>query len=349
MKLSEVYSKNERQNKKVAKPCTDGAQAGADAHIAGSCADRIQSRADFLAAANAETQRKSQRTPVISIEVFPPKEPDFKLKKENLFEEIKLIKEKCSPSLISITYGAGGKSRENSNIITKEIKENFDFKIVMPHLTCVCSSKDFIAQSLDELKSYGIKNILALRGDEPENTDVCYGDFKFASDLAEFIQKESSLEIAVAGYPEGHILSKNLEDDIKNLKTKIKKGNGATKAIFTQFFFDNAAFYNYLELLDKNGINLPVCAGVLPVISFSGLTRMVNLSGITLPKKALNHFEKWQYSKEDTIKAGIDWSCAQVEDLIQNNADGIHFYSLNKAHSIVKILENIGPAGMFCN
>lgn len=282
-------------------------------------------------------EKNQNKAPVISIEIFPPKDPDFNIKKTNLYKELDKLNSHFKPSLISITYGAGGSTCENSNVLAKEIKENCGFDIVMPHFTCVCSSKDFIERHLSEIKEYKIENILALRGDEPKDIDVCYKDFKYASDLVDFIKNKTDFEIAVAGYPEGHILSESLNEDIKHLKTKVN--NGAS-AIFTQFFFENEKFYNYLELLDKNKINLPVCAGILPVISYEGLLRMIQLSGIKLSNKAKCHFEKWQNSKEDTIKAGIEWASQQVEDLAKNNVSGIHFYTLNKAYSTIEILKN---------
>jgi len=319
MKLSEIYSKNNTRT--IIEPARK---------------EPVKQESS-----KGPVKRGPVKKPVISIEIFPPKaqnDAEFQTKMEKLFDELKVLNKNFKPSLISITYGAGGSKRDKSNLLTKEIKNNFDFDIVMPHFTCVCSSKSFIKDYLDEIKTLGIKNILALRGDEPEDIEVCYKDFKFASELVEFIKAEGGLEIAVAGYPEGHILSPSIKEDVKNLKNKVNKG---ASAIFTQFFFENEKFYDYLEILDKNNINLPVIAGLLPVISYEGLTRMVHLSGIKLSKKAINHFEKWQYSKEDTIKAGIEWTSIQAEDLIKNKADGIHFYSLNKARSTVEILKNV--------
>lgn len=319
MKLSELYSKNRyRCKKNILYPESE--------------AGRVKA-----------LDKGNENLPVISIEIFPPKgenAKDFNTKKEKLFDELRILNKCYKPSLVSITYGAGGSSRERSNIIVKELMENFDFNVVMPHFTCVCSDKNFIGNYLDEIKTYGVKNILALKGDEPDDIEVCHRDFRFAYELVEFIKSKTELEIAVAGYPEGHIGAKSLDEDIKHLKTKINKG---ANAIFTQFFFENEKFYNYIEKLEKNKICLPVAAGLLPVISYDGLMRMVKLSGITLSRKALNHFEKYKDSKEDTIKAGIEWTSIQAEDLICNGAaDGIHFYALNKACSTGEILKNIG-------
>lgn len=283
--------------------------------------------------------------PVFSIEIFPPKavsHKEFQDKAKKLYEELEKIKEYFPPSLVSITYGAGGSNREKSLILLKKLKEDFNFDILMPHFTCVCSSKEYIENYLDEIKTLEIENILALRGDEPDDIDVCYKDFKFASDLVKFIKKRAGFEIGVAGYPEGHAHSKNLKSDIKYLKEKIQSGGNV---VFTQFFFENEKFYSYLETLDKEGINTPLAAGILPVISYQGLLKMSNLSGVKLSTKMINHFEKWQNSKEDTTKAGIDWASNQVCDLIKNKTAGIHFYTLNKAESVVEILKNVDFKG----
>lgn len=314
MKLSEVYLKNTECLNTPQTPETPGKfQSGTNGH----------------------------KKPVFSIEIFPPKaasDKEFQDKLSALFKEINKINEYTPPSLVSITYGAGGSNREKSLSLLKSLKANFHFDIIMPHFTCVCSSKEFIEDYLSEIESLKINNILALRGDEPEDIQICYKDFKHAKDLVKFIKKKTSFEIAVAGYPEGHVLSADLKTDIKFLKEKIEAGGNV---IFTQFFFENEKFYSYLESLEKEGIKTPVAAGILPVISYTGLLRMSKLSGVKLSKKMVNHFEKWQYSKTDTIKAGIDWATEQVLDLIKNEADGIHFYTLNKAHSTLEILKNV--------
>lgn len=289
-----------------------------------------------------EIYKKDNNTPVISIEVFPPKPSEnvnYEEKIASLEAELKVIKEKVDPSLISITYGAGGSNREKSNTIVEHLIKNFDFKAVMPHFTCVCSSKDYIEKYLDEIKKLNVKNILALRGDEPNDIDVCYQDFKFASELVKFIKQRGDFDIAVAGYPEGHIRAKSFKDDLENLKRKIDLGG---KVVFTQLFFDNNKFFSYLEKVRALGIETPVAAGILPVVSYQGLIKMSTLSGVELSPELTAFFGKYKDSKEDTVKAGTEWATKQVEELIRQGVDGIHFYSLNKAHSVVEIMKNIG-------
>ena len=282
---------------------------------------------------NTQCPKKPAKNPIISIEIFPPKAPkgasyekEFALKKEQLFCELAALNKILKPSLVSITYGAAGSNSEKSDEIIRNMLEKFDYSAIMPHFTCVCSKKEFIERYLNSLKTYGIQNILALKGDEPEDLEniggVCYRDFHYA----------------VAGYPEGHIAAESLEEDVKHLKTKVQKGGSV---IFTQFFFENDKFYRYLELLDKNSINLPVVAGLLPVISYEGLMRMIRLSGIKPSAKVLNTFEKYKDSKEDIIKAGIELTSIQADDLIKNGVLGLHFYTLNKARSTSEVLKNI--------
>ncbi len=283
----------------------------------------------------------ADKKPVISIEIFPPKAVDdneFSLKKEQLFCELAALNKILKPSLVSITYGAAGSNSEKSDEIIRNMLEKFDYSAIMPHFTCVCSKKRFIEEYLNVLKTYGIENILALKGDEPEDIKVCYRDFHYASDLVEFIKSKTDFEIAVAGYPEGHIAANSIEEDIKHLKNKVQKGGSV---IFTQFFFENDKFYRYLELLEKNGVNTPVVAGLLPVISHEGFMKMIKLSGIKPGAKVLNTFEKYKDSKEDTIKAGIEQISIQADNLIQNGVSGLHFYTLNKARSVSEILKNL--------
>ncbi len=271
----------------------------------------------------------------ISYEVYPPKYEDFEKKVESLIKELDELK-KFNPLVVSVTYGAGGSNRENSLEIVKKILElGID---VMPHFTCVCSSKDYIEKYLKEIEALNIKHILALRGDKPQNIDVCYRDFKCAWELVDFIHQRTALDIAVAGYPEKHPRAKTLFDDIDNLKKKIDMG---AKSIYTQLFFDNTNFYKFKQLCADADIDVPIIAGILPIISFSQLGKMAQLCDIQLPKTLIEQFEKFKDNKEDTIKAGIEFATMQCAELVNSGASGLHFYTLNKAHSTKEILENI--------
>src|SRR5574344_2187789 len=216
----------------------------------------------------------------LSFEVFPPKDDLDGFKKDKLIEVLKDLK-KFKPSLISLTHGAGGTNREASLDLVKRIKKETSLEI-MPHFTCVCSSKNQIEQYLEDIKELKIENILALRGDEPQNIDVCHLDFKYANELVSFIKANTELSIGVAGYPEGHIACPSLELDIRNLKRKV---NAGADVIYTQLFFDNEKFYKFIDLIRKEGIEIPVAAGILPVTSYNQLNKMINLCRVSLPEK----------------------------------------------------------------
>ena len=269
---------------------------------------------------------------IFSFEVFPPKNANT----ESLFAELAKMNEQ-KPALISVTYGAGGSNRNLSLEIVKELKNHLK-QPVMPHFTCVCSSKEYIEKYIEEIENLGITNILALRGDEPQDIEVCYRDFKSALDLIEYLKKHSELEFAVAAYPEKHPKAKTFDNDIDVL---YKKQNLGAKVAYTQVFFDNECFYKFYDLCRKKSIKIPIIPGIMPITSFNQLKRIVELSGTKINSKVLAYFEKYKDSKEDTIKAGIEFASLQCEKLIDFGAKGMHFYTLNKAQSSVEVIKNI--------
>lgn len=274
----------------------------------------------------------------ISYEVFPPKNDNDGCKTSKLFDEILSLK-KYNPALVSVTYGAGGSNKDHSFEIVKYLSEK---KInVMPHFTCACSSKEQINSYLNDLKSLNLENILALRGDEPKDNTVCYLDFKYANELVEYLKIHTVFSIAVAGYPEGHISAPDLKTDIHNLKKKL---NAGADVIFTQMFFDNNKLFQYADLLEKENINTPIVAGILPILSYEQLEKMLSLAKVTLPKKLIEQLEKYKDNKDDIRKVGIDFATEQCEELIANKIKGIHFYTLNKSYSTSKILDNLNYA-----
>ena len=269
---------------------------------------------------------------IFSFEVFPPKNGDTQI----LFEELAKMNEK-KPALISVTYGAGGSNRNTSLNIVKELKNHLN-QPVMPHFTCVCSSKEYIEKYIKEIEELGITNILALRGDEPQEIEVCYRDFKSALDLIEYLKKHSELEFAVAAYPEKHPKAKTFDDDINVL---LKKQELGAKVAYTQVFFDNESYYNFYDICNKKGVTIPVIPGIMPVISYNQLKRIVELSGTKIDSKVMSYFEKYKDSKDDTIKAGIEFASLQCEKLIKFGVKGMHFYTLNKAKSSTEVIKNI--------
>lgn len=271
--------------------------------------------------------------PVISFEVFPP---DNDEKIQELYSEIKILM-KCNPQFISLTYGAGGKNNENYQKVLKALKTDLKAD-VMPHFTCMCSGKSFIEENLEFLKSAGIENILALRGDIPQEIKKICTDFCHANELVEYLKKKTDFSIAVAGYPETHLESASVEDDIKYLKQKVDAG---AEVIITQMFFDNEKYFQFCEHAQKAGINVPVIPGIMPVISNQQLLKMTKLARITIPKTFKEKLEKHSDNKAYMKELGIEFATAQCQALLDKKVKGLHFFTLNKSYSTVKILENI--------
>lgn len=264
---------------------------------------------------------------VISFEVFPPKENS-----EKLLEEIIVLKHH-NPAFISLTYGAGGNENKSFELL-KQIKDTGIN--VMPHFTCISTTKENIEKNINKLIDLKIENILALRGDIPENKELQKHDFNYASDLVEFIKHKTNLSIGVAGYPEGHIESPDLDTDINYLKAKVDKG---ADAIFTQLFFDNNNFYKFIDKIEKAGINIPIIPGIMPIISKKQVEKMVKLANITVPPNVQENISKLK--DKDLIEFGIEYATSQCGELIKNGIKGLHFYTLNKSYSTNEILNNI--------
>lgn len=271
--------------------------------------------------------------PAISFEIFPP---DKENQNQALFDEIESLN-KFEPAFFSLTCGAAGKNAEKSKAILTKLKEHLNLN-VMPHLTCVGSSKSKILESLDFFKNLNIENILALRGDLPENYSQSLDELCYANDLTEFIKKNSNFSIAVAGYPEGHIDCENIHHDIKNLKKKIDAG---ADVIFTQMFFDNNKFFNYVHLVREEGIDAPIIPGIMPITGILQLQKMTKLARVTLPKALIEQLEKHDNDKDYIKKLGIDFSSYQCQQLIDAEVKGLHFFTLNKSDATAQILDNI--------
>ena len=267
----------------------------------------------------------------ISFEVFPPKTDE---KTENLFAELEILK-KYNPAFVSLTWGAGGNRNSSVGLIKRILGLGLN---VMPHFTCICSSKSFVKEHINYLRELGIENILALRGDIPDDKTLCCNDFKYANELVEFIRVNSDLSIGVAGYPEGHIEAENLEEDLKNLKRKV---NAGADVIFTQLFFNNDKFLNYVDLIRQEGINVPVIAGIMPIMSKKQVEKMTSLARITIPAKLADKIEKFEQYPDDMKKLGIEYASVQCEQLIKEGVEGLHFYTLNKSVIVKEILNNI--------
>lgn len=267
----------------------------------------------------------------ISFEVFPPKdEPAASL----LLDELAELK-RFNPAFISLTWGAGGSYNSSYKLIETIGAEGFE---VMPHFTCVCSSKEFVREHIKCLDKLKISNILALRGDIPDDKSRCCHDFKYANELVEYLKLNSSLSIGVAGYPEGHIEAPDLEADIVCLKNKI---NAGANAIFTQLFFDNNKFFSYVEKVRRQGINIPIVAGVMPILSVKQIEKMISLANISIPQELQTALEKYGDNSKSLKDFGVDYISKQCGELVKFGVDGLHFFTLNKSNACSRILDNI--------
>lgn len=281
------------------------------------------------------SKSNTQNSPVVSYEVYPPKEDNDGKKLMQLFDELNILK-KFNPSVISVTYGAGGSNQTESIEIIKKIKN--DLQVTpMPHFTCVSTKEDDIKDYLTSIENLQVKNILALRGDIPKEGNVC-NDFKHADELVHCIKQESDLSVAVAGYPEGHREAESLESDIFYLKKKVDEG---ADVIFTQLFFDNNHFFNFVEKCQKSGINIPIAAGILPVTSYKQLEKMTTMCKVDIPDKFRKILERYKDDKDYIKQAGIEYSTNQCIQLAENQVAGLHFYTLNKSYATSQILNNL--------
>lgn len=274
-----------------------------------------------------------QKKPVVSFEIFPPKRDEAIKNIDGTLEVLTELK----PDFISVTFGAGGSLTNSKTVeIAGKIKRNYGIEAVA-HLTCLNYSKAEIIEMVNNLKANDIENILALRGDHNPNLEP-KNDFKHASDLIEFVKQNSDLGISAACYPEGHPESVNLSEDVLNLKHKVDVG---AEHLVSQLFFDNNIFYRFTELCKVAGINVPIEAGIMPVINKAQIERMVSLCGASLPDNLKRILDKYADNKEALFDAGIAYATSQIIDLLAAGVDGIHIYTMNNPRVAMKICESI--------
>lgn len=270
---------------------------------------------------------------VFSFEIFPPKTTSSVKTIYNTLEELRDLK----PDFISVTYGAGGSLVNNRTIeLSSLVKEKYGVEAVA-HLTCINSTKKEIDYILDNLKSKGIENVLALRGDIPEGQTL-RGDFKYAYELISHIKERGYFNIAAACYPEGYVRGRDLKEDLMHLK--LKEESGASHFI-SQLFFDNNYFYNFLEEKDKLNIKSSIEAGIMPVTNKAQIERITSLCSATLPEKFVKIVNKYEHDKEALRDAGIAYAVEQIVDLVSSGVQGIHLYTMNNPYVARKITESI--------
>ena len=271
----------------------------------------------------------------VSFEFFPPKTPRGW---EQLFQSITDLKG-FRPAYVSVTYGAGGSTRERTHDLITRLRRETEMELVA-HLTCVGHSRDELRRILDRYAEDGVKNILALRGDPPGTGDAEWGDFRHAGDLVAFIRRvHPEMGIGVAGYPEGHPGSPNRLKEIELLRNKVDEG---ADYIVTQLFFDNRDFYDFADRCAISGIKVPVIAGIMPITGRSNMARMAELAPrARFPSGLLSTLARAD-TDEQVERAGTHWAAEQVRDLLDNGVSGIHLYTLNNSTATLRISESLG-------
>lgn len=285
----------------------------------------------------------SNNATTFSFEFFPPKTAESS---EALYETIREL-EAYQPHFVSVTYGAGGSTRELTHDLVVRIKQTTSLDPI-PHLTCVCHKEAEIAAILERYAEAGVSNILALGGDAPVRAGYSKADddFQHAANLVSFIKNFSGhpdprgFGIGVAGFPEGHPATPNRLLEMDYLKAKVDAG---ADYIVTQLFFDNRDFLDFRDRCELAGIRIPIIAGIMPITSTGGMRRMAELAaGARFPAKLLRALARCQDDPQSVARVGIHYASEQCHDLLEHKVSGIHFYTLNKSDATKQIFESLG-------
>lgn len=275
----------------------------------------------------------AQGRPLRSVEFFPPKDDSGV---EALLQTATALKQ-IEPDFVSVTYGAGGSTRERTAQVCDLLKRDLGFT-VMPHLTCVGHSRAELTEIANRIHNGGFRNIMTLRGDPPKGQTEFVPSpdgLRYASDLVALLKEtHGDLCLGVGGYPEKHPEAPSAEADLENLRCKVDAG---AAFITTQLFFDNAVYYRFVEKVRALGIQVPVVPGIMPVLSLKQIQRFTTMCGATLPEKLVKRLEAAGEQPEVAEAIGIDWALMQIRDLLSQGAPGYHLYILNRAKSALTL------------
>ncbi|MHC4992040.1 MAG: methylenetetrahydrofolate reductase [NAD(P)H] [Planctomycetota bacterium] len=293
----------------------------------------------------AEIFRRDSTT--FSFEFFPPKTDEAW---DELFRRISVF-ESLAPSFVSVTYGAGGSTRQRTHELVARLHEETQLDPI-PHLTCICHTREEIEAILERYAAVGVSNIMALRGDLPAGmteADRADDDFRYAVDLVRFIKSfnetgrhphEAGFGIGVAGFPEGHPETPNCLVTMDHLKAKVEAG---ADYVCTQMFFDNRVFYDWIDRCRLAGISVPLAAGIMPITPTKAMRRMAELAaGTNFPAPLLRAMDRCHDDPEAVARVGVHWATEQCRDLIDHGVQGIHFYTLNRSDATRQIYETLG-------
>jgi methylenetetrahydrofolate reductase (NADPH) len=285
--------------------------------------------------------KQAVKKPVVSFEFFPPKTDEGD---RNLFEKTLPALLPAKPDFCSVTYGAGGSTRDKTLMIVDRIQREHKLT-ALAHLTCVNHTREEVRALLEKIRALNCKNILALRGDAPGGGEFqpTSGGFEFSSQLVKFIRDAGNFSIGVAGFPEGHIACKEGKfADWEHLKTKV--GAGAD-FVLTQLFFDNADFFEFRDhVAGKLGVRVPIVPGILAILNPAQIIRFTQLCGSKIPAQLRSKLDALGNDEQAAVEFGIEYATRQCEELLRAGVPGLHFYTLNKSNSTVRVLKNLGLA-----
>ena len=272
----------------------------------------------------------------VSFEFFPPNTADMEA---TLWQSVKRLA-RFQPAFVSVTYGAAASTRDRTHAVIERLVRETDLTPV-PHLTCISSTRDEIAQIIERYQALGIQHIVALRGDKPTDYQVPADGFNYAVDLVHFLKLRGVKDISVAAYPEVHPEAKSARADLDNLKAKVEAG--ATR-IITQFCFDNCAFLRFRDKCQSAGIDLPITPGILPVTNFKQVQRFASGCGTKIPSWFEKVFDGLEEEPETRRLIGCNFAFEQVKLLAREGVDDFHFYTLNRAELTFAICHALGLA-----
>jgi len=275
----------------------------------------------------------------ISFELYPPRTPEDE---RTLFEKTLPDLQALNPSFFTVTYGAGGSTRERTLDIAARVKKETGVEVAA-HLACIGSSVESLETFLHAARDAGVDNIVAIRGDKPkDHTDAAHapGAPRYASDLVRLVKRSGSFGVAVGGYPEGH--TECVEGrEVDWLRTKEKVEAGAD-IVITQLFYENADFYAFESALRQHGVNVPIVPGVLPILSTGQIKRFTALCGSRLPADLLSRLDGVADDPAAAARLGVEHAALQCRDMLARGVPGFHFYTLNRATAVAAILEQLG-------
>jgi methylenetetrahydrofolate reductase (NADPH) len=275
----------------------------------------------------------SEGRPLRSLEFFPPKDDSG----VDALRQTAAALQQIEPDFVSVTYGAGGSTKERTAQMSALLRDEFGFT-VMPHLTAVNHTRAEVAAVADGHYAVGIRNIMALRGDVPAGlpVDTAFREnLRFGADMVALLKAlHPDLCLGVGGYPEKHPEAPSFEADMVNLRRKVDAG---ASFITTQLFFDNDAYYRFVDRCRAAGIGIPIVPGIMPVLSLKQITRITSMSGVLLPERLIRRIEAAGGRTEIIEALGVDWALAQIRDLLEAGAPGYHLYILNRARSALTL------------